>query len=68
MTMKIRREYSHLPPRGLFRRIAKKQGGWTGWTYWADGRSRDGYHVSGMGRTARSAVNDFRMERKPTRG
>ncbi len=66
--MKIRREYSRLPPRGLFRRMARKQGGWTDWTYWVDGRSRDGNHVSGMGRTAREAVNDFRLERGRTRG
>lgn len=63
--MKISREYARLPERGIFRRLAKKQGGWVGWTYWAEGRSRDGYRVTGMGRTAREAVNDLVRERKP---
>lgn len=66
--MKIRREYARLPKAGLFRRIARRQGGWLGWTYYAEGRSRDDYFVIGMGRSAREATNDFRRERKSSRG
>ena len=66
--MRIRREYLRLPESGLFRRIARRRGMWMGWTYWAEGRSRDGYRVSGIGRTQREAVNDLRKQCEPMKG
>lgn len=65
--MRVRREKNRMPPHGLFRRIAlKNRAAWTsGYTFWADGRSRDGYMVTGMGSTARQAVNELVKERKP---
>lgn len=65
--MRVRREYLRLPPAGLFRRIARRQGNWIGWFYWAEARSRDGFRVAGIGRTAREAKNDLlkQMEAGP---
>ena len=65
--MRVIREYARLPKRGIFRRIARRQGGWTGWNYWAEGKSRDGYKAIGVGSTARQAVNDYRRQRVPFR-
>lgn len=63
---RIRREYERRPQgAGVFAKIARRQGWPCGWTYWAEGRSRDGYLVSGMGATARAAVNELVRERKP---
>lgn len=61
---KIHREYGRKPRSGVFRRIANRKGWAMGWMYWAEGRSRDGYHVTGMGRTQREAINDLVRERK----
>lgn len=66
--MKLSREYIRLPDHGLFRRIARRQGGWVGWTYWAEMRSRHGYRLVGMGRNAREAVNDVRKQARDDRG
>lgn len=63
--MRMIREYDRLPPRGIFRRIALRQGGWTGWNYIAEGRARDGVRVVGVGRNPRDAQNDLAKQRKP---
>lgn len=63
---KISREYTRRPEgRGVFARIARRQGWSCEWTYWAEGRSRDGYQVTGMGRTEREARNDLVRQRQP---
>ena len=65
--MKVRREPNRMPERGSFRRIANRSRyRWAGgYTYWATTRTQDGQHlVTGMGKTARQAVNDAVQERR----
>lgn len=64
--MKITREPNRLPERGAFRRIAlQSRSRWAGgYTFWARGRTMDRrYTVTGLGSTARKAVNDLVRER-----
>ncbi len=63
--MRVSRKKNRMPAKGTFRKIARRsRWRWAaGYTYWVEGRTRDGHFTTGAGSTAREAVNDFRKNR-----